>query len=87
MPEDMAFDDGSEVEIEVEPEEGEPPDITACQVLEERTEEDEELGAFLGGIIDIDDDEDDGSKWAGVTKEEIEAMARANTDAGNRSNE
>ena len=73
----MGYDDGSEVEVVCD-EDPDEPGVDIHDVLATATDEDFELGDFLGAMIDIDDDEDDGSKWAGVTKAEIEAMAEAN---------
>lgn len=73
---DPVYDDGSHVEIECE--EAEPmrgPYVDSHDVLDEATDEDRELGVFLGQMIDVDDDTSDGSEWAGVTREELEAMA------------
>jgi len=69
MPDkEMAFDDGSEVEIECEEED--PPRsgewVDSESLFDEMTEEETEAGEFLGKVIDPDDDEDSGEQWGTV---------------------
>lgn len=76
MSEPMAYDDGSDVEIECEPEE--PPQsgdwVDSEEMIHNPTDEELARGEFLGAAIDVDDDYDDGSKWDGFTPELLEAL-------------
>jgi hypothetical protein len=64
------FDDGSQVEIEVEPDD--PPSsgewVDSHTAIETALNDPDELAAseFLGEAIDPDDDEDNGSQWGTV---------------------
>lgn len=72
----MVYDDGSTVEIECA-DEGDLDEQEARTYMGPPTDDEIALGGFLGAMIDIDDDESDGSEWAGVTAEELQAMAEA----------
>jgi hypothetical protein len=60
---DEAYNDGSNVELEVEPEDaGDDGDM----VIETMTDDEVAAGEFLGAAIDVADDSDDGSQWGTI---------------------
>jgi hypothetical protein len=77
----MSYDDGSEVEIEVE--EDDPPRNGRWRdsedIIEHPTDDELAAGEFLGLAIDIGDDNDDGSQWGTIDRptmrpEDFEAL-------------
>jgi hypothetical protein len=76
MPDDeLVYNDGTEVEVTLEPEDCPTGDdyVDSEDVIAERSEDEEAAGEFLGAAIDIDDDEDDGSKWGTVEEPTMRA--------------
>jgi hypothetical protein len=74
MPDEQVYDDGSEVEIEVDPEE--PPDrwVDSEEILQNPTRGELEAGEFLGQAIDVDDDDDNGLQWQGWSRRMFEEL-------------
>ena len=69
MPDEPVFDDGSEVEVVIE--EDDPPSSGVWVDNEQDgvfdlSQEEAEAGDFLGQVIDVDDDEDDGLQWGTI---------------------
>lgn len=64
MPDEPAYDDGSEIVV-VTPQDDPPSGeyVDAEELIHNLTDEEMAAGQFLGEVIDVDDDEDDGSQW------------------------
>jgi hypothetical protein len=78
----MSYNDGSEVLVNAEEED--PPKsgvwVDSEDLITDPTDDELNAGEFLGQAIDVDDDEDDGSKWGTIdepalTGEDMKALS------------